>query len=106
MPQTRPIYVSQMPEGAERYGVTPTNEQASLRPVYASQPGTELAPPSGVPYGNGQDYCTAINKKGLNCNSPKANGTEFCVGHLRQIEKLQREGNEGGKPVNLEHSKE
>ena len=105
MPDIRQVHISQMPEGAERYGVHPAAEQASLIPSFATQQGTQLAPPSGIPYGR-QDVCTAIAANGSSCTSPKAKGTQFCVGHLRKIEKMQREGNEGGIPVDLEHSKE
>lgn len=80
-----------MPEGAQRYGSTPGADQSSMVPSYAAGSGTELAPPSGVQYGMMEDRCTAVKKDGNGCLAPKANKTEFCVGHLRQLEKLQRE---------------
>jgi len=94
------VYQSQMPEGAERYGVNPTSEQAAMVPSYMSVAGSEPAPPSGVPFGV-LDTCTAVTKKGTACGGPKANGSQFCIGHLRQLEKLQREGNEGGIQVQV-----
>ena len=99
------VYQSQMPEGAERYGVNPTSEQAAMVPAYMSVPGSELAPPSGVLFGV-IDACTAITKKGTACGGPKANDSQFCIGHLRQLEKLQREGNEGGMRVQLKTEEE
>lgn len=99
------VYQSQMPEGAERYGVSPTSEQAAMIPVHMAVQGSEPAPPSGVRYG-ALDNCTAINKKGVACGAPKVDGQQFCIGHLRQLEKLQREGNEGGMPVQVKNEEE
>lgn len=99
------VYQNQMPEGAERYGVSPTSEQAAMVPSYMAVAGSELAPPSGVPFGV-LDNCTAITKSGTACGVPKANNSQFCIGHLRQLEKLQREGNEGGMPVQVKNEEE
>ncbi len=99
------IYQSQMPEGAERYGVSPTSEQAAMVPSYMSIADSEPAPPSGIPFG-AIDNCTAITKKGTACGGPKANDSQFCIGHLRQLEKFQREGNEGGIPVQVKNEEE
>lgn len=94
------VYQSQMPEGAQRYGASPNSQQAAMVPSFMSVSGSEPAPPSGVAFGI-IDSCTAVTKKGTPCGGPKANGTEFCIGHLRQLEKMQREGNEGGMKVQL-----
>lgn len=84
------VYTSQMPEGAERYGTNPSLESAALVPSYMSVTGSEPASPSGIPYGI-QNACMAMTKAGHACTSPKANGSDLCLGHQRQLEKIQRD---------------
>jgi len=48
----------------------------------------ELAPPSGVAYGNvhyKNGLCQALNSKEEECKAPKAKGTDYCIGHLRRM---------------------
>ncbi len=47
----------------------------------------ELAPPSGVEHKFDNITCTAMGKKEVKCMAPRAKGTLFCIGHLRQVEK-------------------
>lgn len=49
--------------------------------------GVELAPPSGVEYKTPTPHCTALSIKEEVCLAPRAKGTLFCIGHLRQVEK-------------------
>jgi len=56
----------------------PATENASL----AHSRGSKAAPPSG-PY-IGRNRCLADNDT---CEGPKAKGTDFCIGHLRQMMK-------------------
>ncbi len=49
--------------------------------------GVEPAPPSGVEYKTPTPHCTAISTKQEECLAPRAKGTLFCIGHLRQVEK-------------------
>ena len=87
------VYTSQMPEGAERYGVNPSLEAAALVPSYMSVAGSEPASPSGIPYGV-VNACMAMTKAGTACTSPKANGSDLCLGHQRQLNKMQRDEEE------------
>jgi hypothetical protein len=53
--------------------------------------GVEHAPPSGIPYGGvhyGKGLCQASTKKEEQCKAPKANDTNYCIGHLRQFKKM------------------
>lgn len=49
--------------------------------------GVELAPPSGVEHKLDNITCTAMGKKEIKCMAPRAKGSLFCIGHLRQVEK-------------------
>lgn len=96
--QRQHVSHGQMPEGAERYGASPNSEQAVLVPTYMAVAGSQPAPPSGIPWGLAET-CTALNKQGVACGAQKAKGTQFCIGHLRRLQNMQSEGNEGGIPV-------
>jgi len=47
----------------------------------------ELAPPSGIEYKTPLPHCTALSAREEECLAPRAKGTLFCIGHLRQVEK-------------------
>ena len=47
----------------------------------------EIAPPSGVEHKLDNITCTAMGKKEVKCMAPRAKGSLFCIGHLRQVEK-------------------
>lgn len=82
----RPIYESQMPAGAERYGATSGIQQAGTMP-YHIVPGVEPAPPSGNKYEGDQGVCSFVFETHEQCRGPRAKGTDFCIGHLRHFEK-------------------
>jgi hypothetical protein len=57
-------------------------------PVGGSRPagkadGSRPAPPGGTPY-VGRNRCIANNDT---CKGPRAKGTNYCMGHLRSMEK-------------------
>lgn len=54
-----------------------------MRPAGAAE-GSKLAPGSG-PY-IGRNRCIA---KEDTCEGPRANGTEYCVGHLRAVKRKE-----------------
>jgi hypothetical protein len=91
--QKQTIHQHQGLTGTERYGTVHGVETSALMPSYV-QADTELAPPSGVEYGL---IGTCIGQKiGTveKCSAPKAQGTDYCIGHLRRITKEQRQETE------------
>jgi len=80
---------SQALAGTERYGTVHGTEVRGLMPVHV-RPGIELAPPSGVGRKNNFDPCTGVTERGKNCKAPRANGTQFCAGHLRKMGLLEK----------------
>jgi hypothetical protein len=73
--------------GTEPYGtVAGASHIGNGRMAYHGA-GVELAPPSGVEYKTPTPHCTAISSKEEECLAPRAKGTLFCIGHLRQVEK-------------------
>ena len=82
----QPIYQSQMPAGAERYGASGSTEQAAIMPSYIMS-GVEPAPPSGNKYEGNQGVCNFATETNEQCRAPRAKGTDFCIGHLRHFEK-------------------
>lgn len=81
------VYQGQMGQGIERYGAVAGVEIASVLPNYV-QTGTEPAPPSGNKYEGKQGVCIHVGADGMQCRGPRAKETDFCIGHLRAIEKL------------------
>lgn len=77
--------------GTEPYGtVAGASHIGNGRMAYHGQ-GVEVAPPSGVEYKTPIPHCTAVSFKEEECLAPRAKGTLFCIGHLRQLEKKQAE---------------
>lgn len=73
--------------GTQPYGtVEGARHIGSIRADYHGS-GVEPAPPSGVEYKTPTPHCTAISNKEEECLAPRAKGTLFCIGHLRQVEK-------------------
>ena len=73
--------------GTEPYGsVAGAAHIGNGRMAYHGQ-GVEVAPPSGVEYKTPTPHCTALSAKEEECLAPRAKGTLFCIGHLRQVEK-------------------
>jgi hypothetical protein len=93
MSNIRPVHVSQGLAGTERYGFTSNIEQDRAMPTFA-QPGTQLAPPSGTPYIPKYNSCAVIREDNARCKGPKAKGTEYCIGHLRAMEKAAKAAEE------------
>lgn len=84
---TQPVHVSQGLAGTQAYGTVNGVETAAILPYYI-QPGTEPAFPSGNKYEGKQGVCVHIDPKtGDGCRGPRAKETDFCIGHLRAIEK-------------------
>ena len=81
--------------GTERYGSVHNLEVEARMPSYV-QSGTALAPPSGVEY-EGEHSCIFVRDDGSQCKGPKAKDTDFCIGHLRSIEKAQKEAEESAE---------
>lgn len=95
-------YKSQMPAGAERYGATSGIEQAGIMPSYI-MPGVEPAPPSGNKYEGDQGVCSFVYETHDQCRGPRAKGTDYCIGHLRHIEKeLKKQEEKQGTPSDSE----
>jgi len=87
------VHQNQGLAGTERYGAVHGFETSPMMPSYV-QSNTEPAPPSGVEYGL---IGTCIGQKiGTveKCSAPKAQGTDYCIGHLRRITKEAREQTE------------
>jgi hypothetical protein len=72
--------------GTEAYGAMKNVRVAAQQPAHI-HPGTEMAPPSGNKYEGKSGICTHINENGIGCSAPRAKETDFCIGHLRKIEK-------------------
>ncbi len=83
---TQPINTSQGLAGTEPYGAARNVISASMQPVYVNT-GTEPAFPSGNKYEGKSGVCIHEGMDGLGCKAPRAKGTDFCIGHLRKIEK-------------------
>lgn len=75
---------SPMPQGCEPYG-TPRGD-ISISAITPShiQPGTEMAPPSGIEFDYGYPPCTAIRTDGIPCTARRVSGGEVCRGHRNQ----------------------
>ena len=82
-----------MMAGVERYNTVHDREVEARMPSFV-QSGTQLAPPSGVPYLGKYQTCLVVRADGAQCKGPKAKGTDFCIGHLRSMEKAQKEQEE------------
>ena len=93
MSNIRPVHISQALAGTERYGSTNGLQQGASLPTFA-QPGTQLAPPSGNPYVPKYESCAIVRDNGDRCKGPKAKGTEYCIGHLRAMEKAAKAAEE------------
>ena len=86
----QPVYTSQVLAGCEMYNSPrPGQDVAGIMPSYV-QSNTELAPPSGVEYVAAMPTCIGFNLKEDRCRAPKAKGTDFCIGHLKRMEKLAK----------------
>jgi hypothetical protein len=83
---TQPIHVSQGLAGTQPYGSVQGVETSAILPYYI-QPGTEPAFPSGNKFEGKQGVCVHIGEDGMQCRGPRAKQTDFCIGHLRKIEK-------------------
>jgi hypothetical protein len=81
------IYKGRALAGTERYGAVPNTETRAVLPSYIAA-GSEPAPPSGNKYQGKQGICVHVNPDHMQCRGPRAMGTEYCVGHLRAIEKF------------------
>lgn len=75
--------------GTEPYGTIAGTQRVGSGLAGYHGKGVELAPPSGVEYKTPTPHCTALSIKEEECLAPRAKGTLFCIGHLRQIEKLE-----------------
>lgn len=93
MSNIRPVHQHQGLSGTERYGATSNIEQRAMMPTFA-QPGTQLAPNSGNPYVPKYESCAIVRENGDRCKGPKAKGTEYCIGHLRAMEKAAKAAEE------------
>ncbi len=83
---TQPINTAQGLTGTEPYGATRGAIRAGVQPAYINS-GTEPAFPSGNKYEGKSGVCIHEGMDGLGCKAPRAKGTDFCIGHLRKIEK-------------------
>ena len=81
--------------GTERYGTVHNAEVRQLIPAHI-QPGVEPASPSGTRYGI-LSQCIFVRKDGEQCRAPQKKGSDFCVGHTRQLAKVIREQEEAEK---------
>jgi hypothetical protein len=82
----QPINSSQGLAGTEPYGAARGVILAGMQPAYINT-GTEPAFPSGNKYEGKSGVCIHEGMDGLGCKAPRAKGTDFCIGHLRKIEK-------------------
>jgi hypothetical protein len=73
--------------GTEPYGTVQGTERTAIVPSYI-QAGTEPAFPTGNKYEGKQGVCIHIGQDHNQCRGPRAMGTDFCIGHLRAIEKM------------------
>lgn len=78
------VYTNQCPAGCEPVYSAAGELVTTAMPAHI-QAGTSLAPFSGVAYErDSDDFCRA---KDNTCGARKAKGTDYCVGHLRSMEK-------------------
>ena len=77
--------------GTEPYGVVAGTRHVGSGYAGYHGNGVQLAPPSGVEYKTPTPHCTAISSREEECLAPRAKGTLFCIGHLRQLENKQAE---------------
>ncbi len=91
MNNIQPANKGGMMAGVERYGAIHGLEVEARMPSFIGRSGTELAPPSGNPYAGKYQTCLVVRADGAQCKGPKAKGTDFCIGHLRSMEKAQKE---------------
>lgn len=90
MQKLTPMYTTQVPEGCEMYNSPKSGQEvAGIMPSYV-QSNTQLAPPSGVEYVAAMPTCVGFNLKEERCRAPKAKGTDYCIGHLKRIEKAAK----------------
>jgi hypothetical protein len=82
----QPAYINQMMDGVEPYNSVSHTEVRAITPMH-NQPGTQLAPPSGIEYVHPYDTCHTIRPDSTRCGAPRAKGTDFCIGHIRAMEK-------------------
>jgi hypothetical protein len=91
--QRQTIHQHQGLTGTERYGATRGTEVAAVMPSY-TQGDVEPAPASGVEYGLRNTCVGTRNNSVEKCSAPRANGTDYCIGHLRRFAKEQRQETE------------
>jgi hypothetical protein len=75
---------SQMPAGCEPYGTPQGNVAVSAIAPAHLQPGTEIAPPSGIAFDYGYPPCTATRTDGMPCTARQVAGGDVCRGHRNQ----------------------
>jgi hypothetical protein len=94
MNNIQPAHIGKGLAGVERYGSVHDRNVEAKMPSFIGRPNTELAPPSGNPYLGKYQSCLVVRADGAQCKGPKAKGTDFCIGHLRSMEKAQKEQEE------------
>ena len=88
----QPVYMSQTPEGCEVQGSGGNADRVTSVSMVNTGPNIEPVQFSGIEYERETDrFCTANDNT---CKAPRANGTEFCIGHLRAHLKKQTEQGE------------
>ncbi len=80
-PVYAPVQDSQVLAGTQSVYGAVGSKDTSVSPAFI-QPGTMLAPPSGVPYKAAATRCCWDNYK---CRAPKSKGTPLCFGHLQHF---------------------
>jgi hypothetical protein len=90
MNNIQPAHTGKGIAGVERYGLVHGLETETRMPSFV-QSNTSLAPPSGNPYLGKYQTCLIIRNDGGQCKGPRAKGTDYCIGHLRSMEKAQKE---------------
>lgn len=93
MTNIRPVHVRQGTPGVERYGAVHDRDIEAKMPSFV-QSNTQLAPPSGNPHVGKYQSCIVVRQDGAQCKGPKAKGTDFCIGHLRSMEKAAKAAEE------------
>jgi hypothetical protein len=78
--------------GVPAYSLYGVSAMRDSRPAVAPE-GSRPAPPGGMPY-TGHTRCMANE---ATCQGHRAKGTDYCMGHLRQMarEIKEREGESG-----------
>lgn len=94
MNNIQPANRSGMPAGVERYNTVHDREVEARMPSFIGRSGTQLAPPSGTPYVPKYESCAIVRENGDRCKGPKAKGTDYCIGHLRAMEKAAKAAEE------------